>query len=116
MKNKPTHQFQHTKNGVDVPPLIGCKPLGSQANLGGHPELEFEGMLGFFGWRDMPTSLRDRISADIRAAAAEPNLVTRLASAGQVVHTSTPSEFATAIQEQRARMEALMRLIMGPKQ
>lgn len=41
MKNKTTHKFQHTKDGVNVPPLVGRKPLGSQANLGGHSKLEF---------------------------------------------------------------------------
>ncbi|HZN23525.1 MAG TPA: tripartite tricarboxylate transporter substrate binding protein [Burkholderiales bacterium] len=82
----------------------------------GHPELEFEGMLGFFGWRDMRLGLRDRISADIRGAAADPDLVARLATAGQLAHASTAAEFTAAIEEQRARMEALVRLIMRPKQ
>jgi tripartite-type tricarboxylate transporter receptor subunit TctC len=77
----------------------------------GHPELEFEGLLGFFGWRDMPTSLRDRISEDVRAVAAEPILAERLAAAGQVVHAGTPAEFAGAIEEQRARIEAIVNLI-----
>src|SRR6185295_13790678 len=51
----------------------------------GFPELEFEGLIGFFGWRDMPATLRDRIAGDVRAVAAEPLLVERLAAAGQIV-------------------------------
>jgi tripartite-type tricarboxylate transporter receptor subunit TctC len=74
----------------------------------GYRELEFEGLLGFFGWRDMPVMLRDRISADVRAAAADPALVERLAAAGQIVRGSTSAEFANAIEEQRARMEAIV--------
>ncbi|HEY0339142.1 MAG TPA: tripartite tricarboxylate transporter substrate binding protein [Burkholderiales bacterium] len=82
----------------------------------GHAELEFEGLVGFFGWRDMPKTLRDRISADVRASAGDTNLVARLATAGQLPHASTAAEFAAAIEEQRARMEALVRLTRKPKQ
>jgi tripartite-type tricarboxylate transporter receptor subunit TctC len=89
-------------------PMAPELPTATEA---GHPELEFEGLVGFFGWRDMPAVLRDRISADVRAAASDVSLVARLATAGQIVHASTASDFAAAIEEQRARMEALVRLI-----
>jgi tripartite-type tricarboxylate transporter receptor subunit TctC len=81
----------------------------------GYPELEFEGLVGFFGGRDMPPALRDRISADVRAVAADPVLVERLAAAGQIVRASTAAEFAGAIEEQRARIEAIVRLIRAPR-
>jgi tripartite-type tricarboxylate transporter receptor subunit TctC len=77
----------------------------------GHPELEFEGLVGFFGGRDMPPALRDRIAADIRAVAAEPKLVERLAGTGQIVHASSAAEFAGAIADQRARIESITRLL-----
>lgn len=79
----------------------------------GYPELEFEGLVGFFGWRDMPAPLRDRISADIRAVAVDPSVVERLATAGQLAHGSSAAEFAAAIEEQRARMQAIVRLVKG---
>ena len=79
----------------------------------GYPVLEFEGLVGFFGGRDMPPALRDHISTAIRAAAADAALVERLAAAGQIVRGSTAAEFASAIEEQRARMEALVRLTRG---
>jgi tripartite-type tricarboxylate transporter receptor subunit TctC len=81
----------------------------------GYHELEFEGLVGFFGWRDMPTALRDRISSDVRAVAADPILVERFAKAGQVARGSTSAEFAGAIEEQRAKIEAIVRLVGKPK-
>ena len=88
-------------------PMASGVPTATEA---GHPELEFEGLVGFFGGRDTPPALRDRISADVRTAAADPKLVERLAGTGQIVHASTAAEFAGAIDEQRARIETITRL------
>jgi len=79
----------------------------------GYRELAFEGLLGFFGWREMPPGLRDRLAADIATASTDPLLVERLTAAGQVVTTSAPAEFASAIEEQRSQIESLARLIKG---
>jgi tripartite-type tricarboxylate transporter receptor subunit TctC len=89
-------------------PIAPEVPTASET---GHAELEFEGLVGYFGWRDMPAALRDRISADIRAVAADPVVAERLAAAGQIVRGSTSAEFADAIEEQRARIETLVRLV-----
>ena len=89
-------------------PLAPDVPTAIEA---GHPELEFEGLVGFFGGRDMPPRLRDRISADIRLAAADKVMAARLASAGQIVHAGSPAQFAEAIEEQRARIEAIVRRV-----
>ena len=77
----------------------------------GHPELEFDGLTGFFGWRDMPVALRDRIALDVRAVAADADVAERLAKTGQIAHAATPEEFARAIDEQRARMADIARLL-----
>jgi tripartite-type tricarboxylate transporter receptor subunit TctC len=34
----------------------------------GYPDLTFDAITGFFGWRDMPAELRERIAADVRSA------------------------------------------------
>lgn len=81
----------------------------------GYPELEFEGFAGLFGGRDLPATLRDRISEDVRAVAADPAISARLAAAGQIVHASTPVEFASAIEEQRARISAIVTLVGKPQ-
>jgi len=91
-------------------PTVPDVPTVSEA---GYPELEFEGLIGFFGGRDMPAALRDQVAGDIRAVAGDPVLAERLAKAGQVVHASTSAEFAGAIEQQRARIEALVRLVNG---
>jgi tripartite-type tricarboxylate transporter receptor subunit TctC len=93
-------------------PIAPEVPTATEA---GYRELEFEGLVGFFGWRDMPAALRDRISADIRAVAADPVLVERFTKAGQIARGSTPAEFAGAIEEQRAKIGAIVQLIGKPR-
>ena len=73
----------------------------------GFPELTFEGVTGFYGWRDMPGELRDRIAADVRAGADSPAIKERLAKIGIVARGSTPGEFAAAIEEQRTKVAAI---------
>jgi len=73
----------------------------------GYPELEFEGLQGFFGPRDMPAGRQNRIAADVRAVAADPGVAGPLAAVGIYVRGSTPAEFAAAIEEQRAKMASL---------
>lgn len=75
----------------------------------GFPDLHFEGLVGFFGPRDLPADRRDRIAADVRAVAAQPVITSRLAAIGQTASAGTPAEFARAIEEQRARMEAIVK-------
>jgi tripartite-type tricarboxylate transporter receptor subunit TctC len=77
----------------------------------GFPGGEFDGLTGFFGPRDMPTDRRDRIAADIRAVAADPAFIERLAALGQTVRSGTPAEFTAAIDERYAKMAAIIALI-----
>ena len=77
----------------------------------GFPDGEFDGVTGFFGPRGIPADRRDRIAADIRAVAADPGLVERLAALGQTVRSSTPAEFAAAIDERYAKMAAIVSLL-----
>ena len=77
------------------------------ATEAGYPQLTFDGVTGFFGWREMPGELRDRIAADVRAAADNPAIKERLAKMGIVARGSTPGEFAAAIEEQRAKVAAI---------
>ena len=77
----------------------------------GHPQLEFDGLTGFFGWRDMPSELRDRVAADVRAVAADAGVAERLDKIGQTVHAGTPAEFAREIDEQRNRIGSIVRLL-----
>ena len=74
----------------------------------GFPDAQAEGFQGFFGWRDMPIALRDRIAADVRAVApAMP--ADRLVALGQVVRVGTTADFVAMIADQRARVTAIIR-------
>lgn len=69
----------------------------------GFPELAFEGTLGFFGPSSTPAALRERIAADVRAIAADPDFRARLQSLGMVASAETPAEFAEIVEANRAR-------------
>jgi tripartite-type tricarboxylate transporter receptor subunit TctC len=75
-----------------------------------------EGRIGAFGPRGIPEDRRERISADIREIATDNTVAQRLAGTGQIVGGSPPAEFSAAIQEQRAEIEAIVRLIGKPTQ
>jgi tripartite-type tricarboxylate transporter receptor subunit TctC len=74
-------------------------PTGKEA---GYKSLEFDGLVGLLGPRDMPQAARDLIAADIRAIAADPEVVARLGTTGQVINPGSPAEFAAALDDQRA--------------
>jgi tripartite-type tricarboxylate transporter receptor subunit TctC len=86
-------------------PLAPEVPTAREA---GFPELEFEGVVGFYGWRDMPRELRERVAADVKAAGSDPALVQRLGESGVVVRTGGPTELAEAIKAQGTKVRALI--------
>jgi tripartite-type tricarboxylate transporter receptor subunit TctC len=79
----------------------------------GHPELTLDAIVGVYGWRDMPSELKERIAADIRAVGADPDIGAKLIAGGSTVTTGTPAEFAAAIEEQRSKVATFAALI-GP--
>ena len=91
------------------------KPTGAPqyptAVESGFPDVVATGFQGFFGWRDMPAVLRDRISGDVQAVAKDPTVRYRLEAGGQRAFGTTPEEFAAAIERQRVRIGEIARLI-----
>jgi tripartite-type tricarboxylate transporter receptor subunit TctC len=78
----------------------------------GFPDLNVDGLVGFFTTRDTPASVREQIANDIRAIVeADPQIAQRLAAAGQVVNPGSPAQFAAAIDEQKARAAAVGKLL-----
>ena len=73
----------------------------------GYPALKYDGLVGLFGPRDLAADLRDRIAADVKAAAADPTIAARLLTTGQVVSPGRPAEFAASIDQQRAIVAAI---------
>jgi tripartite-type tricarboxylate transporter receptor subunit TctC len=81
------------------------------ANEAGYPALTVEGLFGFFGWRDMRPELRNRIAADIRHAADDQTVVSRLSRVGLAVAAGTSEEFAKAVDEQRRQVDNIARIV-----
>ena len=75
----------------------------------GYPDLTFDAVTGFFGWRDMPAELGERIAANVREIASDPAVHGRLIKMGSVARGSTPAEFAAAIEEQRVKVASIAR-------
>jgi tripartite-type tricarboxylate transporter receptor subunit TctC len=86
-------------NSVRAPTLPDL-PTATEA---GHPELAFDGLVGFFGPPGMPLALRERIAADVRAV-TDASIESRLLATGQIVNLGGPVEFAAATEQQRARI------------
>jgi tripartite-type tricarboxylate transporter receptor subunit TctC len=74
------------------------------ARQSGHPALTVDGLVGLFGKRDMPTELRDRISADVQAAAADPEIAAKIGSTAQIVRPGGAEDFAREMAEQIKRV------------
>ena len=86
-------------------PIASDVPTAEEA---GFPDLTFDGVVGFFGGRDMPVALRDRIADDIGAVAGLPEVVSRLRETGVAIRIGGPAQFAAAIEEQRAKVRAVV--------
>lgn len=88
--------------------IASTVPTAAEA---GYPQLTYDGLLGFFGARDLSAERRDRIAADVRAITAEPAVANRLAPVGVVARFSGAAEYSAALAEERIRMEATVKLL-----
>ncbi len=83
----------------------------------GYPSLEIEGLIGLFGIKTIPETLKQKIAADIRAAAQDGAIGERLKATGQVMNIGGPKELAESIEEQRANVASIVKEIgFKPKQ
>jgi tripartite-type tricarboxylate transporter receptor subunit TctC len=92
---------QHAASLPDIP----------TATEAGYKSLEFDGLVGLLGPRDMPLLIRQRIAADIREVVADPQIAARLTATGQVINPGTPTEFAAALDDQRAAVAAIGKIL-----
>ena len=92
-------------------PLAPEVPTAQEA---GYPDLTFSGVVGFYGWREISTELKERIAVDVRAVGADPGISARVKDLGSVVHVDTPKGFTAAIEEQRAKIAAIHQMMMRP--
>ena len=72
----------------------------------GYPELTLDGLVGLFGPKSMPVSLRERIAADVKVAINDPVIIDRLNLTGQMLNFGGAAEFEESINQQRATVAA----------
>ncbi len=94
-------------------PQLPDLPTVSEA---GSPRWSFGAFGGFFGGRDMPAALVERLSADVRWAGTDAEIAKKLGGAGIAVRTSTPAEFAAAIERERAKVAEYAKTLGTKKQ
>jgi tripartite-type tricarboxylate transporter receptor subunit TctC len=71
----------------------------------GYPALTIDGLVGLFGQPEFPAQLRERITADILAVAAnDPVVIDRMNVTGQILNIGGAADFAKSIEEQRAKI------------
>jgi tripartite-type tricarboxylate transporter receptor subunit TctC len=73
----------------------------------GYRALLFSAVTGFFGWRDMPSSIRDKIAADVGAVAQNSVVRDRLAKLGSLADAKNSAGFAAAIEAQHKQISAI---------
>ncbi len=81
---------QHAKALNDIP----------TASEAGYKSLEFDGLVGLLGPREVSQAVRDRIAADIRQVVSDPEVEAKLSATGQVVNPGTSAEFTEALEDQ----------------
>ena len=73
-------------------------PTAAEAGYSG---LTFSAVTGFFGWRDMPAQIQNKIAADVQVIASHSEVRERLEKMGIVAKGSTPTEFVADIETLR---------------
>ena len=77
----------------------------------GFPALAFDGLVGVIGTKEVPQAARDRIAADIKQIASDPEIEKRLSATGQVVSPGNGAAFAKEIAEQRATVAKIGKIL-----
>jgi tripartite-type tricarboxylate transporter receptor subunit TctC len=80
--------------GTQRPPAFPGVPTATEQ---GFPEMTIEGVFGLYGPKDMSARVIEQISADVAAAAKEPDLVARFERLGQSLRTAPTAEFTTEL-------------------
>ena len=79
------------------PPIMPDVPTAVEAK---HPQLAVDGLIGLFGIKGMPDDLKNRIAADIKEAASDPEIAAKINATAQIVRPGGPDEFAKEIDTQ----------------
>lgn len=88
---------EHTKLLNDIP----------TAREAGYPSLEFDGLVGLLGPKEMPLALREKIAKDVGTVASDPDVVAKLGATGSVVNPGSAKEFEAALADQRKTVKRI---------
>lgn len=75
----------------------------------GYAELGMEGVIGAFGWREMPDDLAKRIAADFRQVSTDDQLANQLTASGQVARVTDPADYQRYLAAQLERWRSIVR-------
>ena len=75
----------------------------------GYPDLTLGGLLGLFGPKVMSPALQERIASEVREILKEPEVEKRLINLGIRPRGTTPGEFRSVLDEERAKWTAIAR-------
>ena len=92
---------QHAKELNDIP----------TAAEAGFRSMELDGLVGVLGPKDMPMAIREKIAADIKEVVSDPEISAKLAATGQVVNPGSPKEFQASLDEQRAKVMEIGKIL-----
>jgi tripartite-type tricarboxylate transporter receptor subunit TctC len=76
-----------------------------------HPELEIDGVGGFFGGKAISEALKNRIAGDVAAIGRDPEVRRKLEAGGHNVLGGTTRELTAAIAKQRAWLAEIDKVI-----
>lgn len=89
-------------------PLAPQIPTTTEA---GYPKVRADGFSGLFGIKDMPAPLRDKIAADVKAIADNPEVKALLGKSAQVPRGLPPAEFIKILDIQRTQVAEMLAAI-----
>jgi tripartite-type tricarboxylate transporter receptor subunit TctC len=87
-------------------PLLPDVPTAAEAGL---PDVLLTTWTGYYAPRGTPREIVDRINADIRAVAAQPEVLARLESMGGTPKLMTPDDFAAFTASEKERWGGIIR-------
>jgi len=77
----------------------------------GFPGLNFDGLVGIYGPRDMPADRRAKIAADVTAVVNEPEIRAKLEGTGQLVRPGGADVFQASINRMRSGLDDTARIL-----
>lgn len=86
-------------------PLAPQLPTTAEA---GYPKVRADGFCGLYGMKGMPSAVRDRIAADVKAASGDAELISITGKSALVPRGHQPAEFTRILDHQRTLVAEML--------